>query len=867
MAQVIGNGSDLRRRGRWKWLAAASFALVMTPDVAIAQDAPVAVQISAQPLDAALLAFSRQANVDVVAPSSLTANRTAKPVRGSMTVDQALAQLLEGTGLTFNRTGARSFAIVPFARAVAESQEAENTAIVVTGTRIRGAPPTSPVVAVTQEDMRNAGQNDLGEVIRSLPQNFNGGMNPGVQGENGSSDFDIAGGAALNLRGLGQDATLTLLNGHRLAYGASAEGVNIAAIPVAAVERIEIVADGASAIYGSDAVGGVANVILRRDYKGASLSARYGRSTDGGYEQQQYNAAGGTVWDGGGLLLTYDFSKNSEITAVQRSYTRDLDPTTTLFPRITRHSALLAMNQRVADVVSLSFDAFYSQSRTRSISAYVPGEGYLYSGTLSRPKSEAFGFGPRAEFDLANGWKVSVLGFYGEDESRLNVLNYMVDAPPALSTTCYCNSAYSAEGNGEGPVFALPAGDVRLAIGGGYRANEMNFSGEYDSFEFDRFSRRQDTYYAFGEVFIPIIGPAQGAPFIRRLSVTAAARYEEYPGTDRLTTPKFGLIFEPTSEFALKASWGKAFKAPTLFQQYAAQEALLLRATGYGAAFPAGSTYLVINGGNPSLRAERATTWSATLEFQPARIDGLRASVSYFNIDYRNRVARPISSVSGVLTNPVFETLVTRNPSAAQLQAFIDGATGGLLNASGQPYNPAQVVAILEYRAVNVARQSIEGVDLAADYEFAVGGSSRLALSGAGTFLASKQELITGLPKTDLAGTIFNPPSVRARLGATFLRHTASLSAFVNYVGPVDDDRVEPNSRVGAVTTVDLTARWSTDYRRAALAGIEIAVSALNLLNEKPDPIRIFSLAALPYDSTNYSPIGRFVSVSVTKSW
>src|SRR3546814_1212331 len=91
-----------------------------------------------------------------------------------------------------------------------------------------------------------------------------------------SSDLseNLASTSTLNLRGLGPDATLTLINGHRIAYDGAFQGVDISAIPLAALDRLEIVADGASALYGSDAVGGVANIILRRDFDGIWSSAR-----------------------------------------------------------------------------------------------------------------------------------------------------------------------------------------------------------------------------------------------------------------------------------------------------------------------------------------------------------------------------------------------------------------------------------------------------------------------------------------------------------------------------------------------------------------------------------------------------------------
>src|SRR3546814_5063944 len=112
---------------------------------------------------------------------------------------------------------------------------------------------------ITQEDMRLAGHNDLGDVMRALPQNFSGGQNPGVLiGAGGVvANQNITGGSSLNLRGLGPDATLTLLNGARLAYDGFTQATDVAVIPVAAIDRMEVLLDGASALYGSDAVGGV----------------------------------------------------------------------------------------------------------------------------------------------------------------------------------------------------------------------------------------------------------------------------------------------------------------------------------------------------------------------------------------------------------------------------------------------------------------------------------------------------------------------------------------------------------------------------------------------------------------------------------
>ena len=109
-----------------------------------------------------------------------------------------------------------------------------------------------------------------------------------------------------------------------------------------------MVADGASALYGSDAVGGVANIILRRDYEGLETTARAGAATDGGDEQQEYSLVGGRRWSSGGFMLAIDHEFQTPITAAQRDYTSDYDPSFFLTDRIKQTSAVLAGHQQIA---------------------------------------------------------------------------------------------------------------------------------------------------------------------------------------------------------------------------------------------------------------------------------------------------------------------------------------------------------------------------------------------------------------------------------------------------------------------------------------------------------------------------------------
>src|SRR3546814_3925747 len=108
------------------------------------------------------------------------------------------------------------------------SSSAETDAIIVTGSRIRNVPVASPVITLDQESIRDSGQSTVADAVRTIPQNFGGGQNPGI-GFNvpEASGADVGGGSSVNLRGLGSDATLTLLNGHRLSYSAAKQSLDI----------------------------------------------------------------------------------------------------------------------------------------------------------------------------------------------------------------------------------------------------------------------------------------------------------------------------------------------------------------------------------------------------------------------------------------------------------------------------------------------------------------------------------------------------------------------------------------------------------------------------------------------------------------
>jgi outer membrane receptor for ferrienterochelin and colicin len=205
------------------------------------------------------------------------------------------------------------------------AQQAEDEAtqtVVVTGTRISRPSDfgnSSPVDVIDRSSIEKAGYANLQQLMEKMPSNGNGAFS--TRGNN--QDSTANGAASISLRGLGADATLVLVNGRRVAISAFAESittnfVDINSIPVSAIERVEVLKDGASALYGSDAIAGVINIILRKDFEGLELGASYGNTTESGYDEQNYSAVWGFGGEDNNVTFIFDYFKNSTLANIER---------------------------------------------------------------------------------------------------------------------------------------------------------------------------------------------------------------------------------------------------------------------------------------------------------------------------------------------------------------------------------------------------------------------------------------------------------------------------------------------------------------------------------------------------------------------
>ena len=832
------------------------------------------IELPALDLSEAVRRIAVRTGRNIIASDELVRGRRAPAISGEYSAEQALRAVLAGSGLTFKHVDGALVIARAGTAASPDSQAQSDTAsttIVVTGTRIRGAGSASPVTVTTRRDLEQSGISDLADFTRILPQNYTGGQNRGIagSGEQGGQQ-NLNDSANLNLRGLGPDATLTLLNGHRLSYDGLDQGVDISAIPLAAIERIEVVSDGASALYGSDAVGGVANIILRRDYEGLETTARVGGSTGGGDFQQQLSLVGGHRWSSGGFMVALDENSATPITAGQRDYTRGLDPSLFLTDRIRQMSGVLAVRQQIAPGLRLDLDGTAMSRHSVLQDPFTTTADVHVSGLVSRNYVHSYALTPTLKADLGS-WQASLSATAADSRTLLDTSNSF-NSVPRRAHLLYEDNLKGAEVTGEGPLFALPGGDARLALGGGLRRISLHdryhllSSGQWITTK--NFKESRSVQFAYGELSLPLIGPELNFPLINRLTLSGALRYEHWNRIASVTTPKLGLIYEPVADVSFRATWGKSFKIPTLFQVNEIEEGDLIPGFIFNPPpQPAGAPVLFLAGSAPNLKPERATTWSGTVELKPRFVPGLDLTASYFDIDYRDRIAEPLTSVLSALYNPLYSNFITYNPSAAEVNALIATLPGGLSNQTGAPFDPSGVGAIIDDTQRNTERQRIHGVDLTADYRFDLGRNGKLLLTGAASYLTSKQQLATGQPYFQLAGTIFHPPHWRGRAGFVWDSKRAGLSAFVNYVGPTIDNSFPTLGRIGAFTTLDLNASFRSGAKDGVLRNVELRLSALNVLNEKPHLIRIVYPEEAPFDSTNESPVGRFLGVSLRKVW
>lgn len=323
------------------WLA------VPIPAAAAEPAAKVALVVPAGALDDALAALATQSGTQILYAPALVAGRQTGGLRVTRRPAEALQRLLRGTGLEAVRVNANTFVLQPAPKASPRRQSpppvraapADKTpldlaAVVVTGTHIarRGleAVSAAPLTLITREQIDASGHQTLFEVLRSQPGMA--GHHPVDVAADGGRPFQqpFAAASTTSLNALGPRATLFLIDGRRVAkFGLVSSDLgglfDLDAVPLAIVERIEIIRGGASAIYGADAMAGVINIILRKDPDGSEVVTSYGLSERGDAAQHRFSfSLGHATPRGGSVLLAGDYFQRDALQGAQRDW-RTLD--------------------------------------------------------------------------------------------------------------------------------------------------------------------------------------------------------------------------------------------------------------------------------------------------------------------------------------------------------------------------------------------------------------------------------------------------------------------------------------------------------------------------------------------------------------
>lgn len=844
-------------------------------------------------LEDALITLAGKAQLDIEIVDSPAAAQPVRELRGTLKVSAALATLLEGSGLLSKLSG-NTLYIKSAAKSASppagttdgatrtkatdldpsppvhgssrKQREAGDSSqqtdeVTVTGSRIRGVSITSPTTVLDRNYIDHCACQTLSDVLNSLPQNSGGSFNSGVVGVGGSqSTTPLSGASRVNLRGMGNGATLIMVDGRRLPPNEATGGADLTQIPLAAVERIEVVTAGASASYGSDAVAGVVNIILRDHYKGVEVSALRGATTSGGGSTQRYDTTGGYGWDSGKMFGTLDCEKQNAIDAGQRSYITAAVSATTLLPRTRLCSTLLEAKQTLSSRIDAAFQAGYTR-RTNGQSINIESSSHDVLVTTAADVTQYF-VGASIAVQVAGDWKVGVTADLASDTVTGSELVVTPGSPYMHEADIFGNGLRSIEIMADGTLLQRHTDALKLAVGTGYREEIFQFDNQ-PATEFT-LSKTRHINFAFAEFHIPLLLSQEGPSGPHSVTLSLAARRDRYSDVGSTSIPHFSLTYVPLRDLEILASWGRAFRAPSLLQEYNTTQLNLNSFVDSNV--PSGASVGLLRfGGNPQLQPERARTASINFTFTPSAWNGASFEFTYYYTFYRARIEYPTANTGNPLLDANVWPFLQRNPSAGVIAELVEHSQYSDLT-SGK-YVPADATVIIDDRYHNISEQHASGVDFRSGYsrDTDIGHLDGL-LNVA--YLNLRQRIISTSPLLPISGTLDNPPLYRARLGGTWGMGLYSASVFLNYVGPSHDLDSSPPQRLSPWITVDAQAGY-TSARHGFWGTTDVKLAARNLFNRRPPlfDVQQQGPAVVNVDWTNTSAIGCFVTLQVTQSW
>jgi len=830
--------------------------------------------------------------------------------------------------------------------------------IVVTGSRLRGVSGPSTVTVFDRARIEELGAATVADLLKYLPQQ------PFTRAEN----FRFGAAQFVEMRGIGADMTLVLINGRRAVTSApqiASNAFDLNTLPLSAVERVDVLSDGASAIYGADAVGGVVNIVLKSDIDEPQLDLRYGTAKDGAEERRASLGAGvrtdrfsGTValdWFDRQFLLgeTRERLRNQDYTrfgsvdyrspnanpgnvtsptsanlpglpsrtaAVQAGSTgvgltpqdfldtagmrnlESLQRYQSIVPEAERASALVTGTFEVDPALTLFAEGMYTDRSSAAQSTPSSLNGMLVPasnpfnpfGVPVRSNFLLTGIGPRESIvetqsvrtvggarGALGAWDWELSYLYSDEDGKswtqnaasavrvvaalgatdpTQALNPFQDGPggsqallrslvAAPVVNRYASQAQQVSGFVRGRLGELPAGPLEVVLGGEYREEDVLFDGVV----FVDAGRTVSA--AFGEMRIPLVSDSMRIPAVHGLSLTLAARQDEYSDFGRSFSPQYGLTWLPAQDFSVRATYGKSFRPPSLFELYSPQIAFDDTPVIDPRRNDELAMVTAIIGGNPDLQPIQAASWTAGIAWSPRALSGLTLKTTYWRIELEDRV-RAFSEQLVLANEALFpERVVRAKPTPADLAAGLPGA-----------------VLSVDTSNLNFGKLKTDGVDLDMRWSLSSSWGSWLP-SLTATWLhrydagqAPGTLPVDRIDVANLEGTILRWRMVG---GVSWQRDVWGAAINARYI-PAYDDANAIGERTGRHIDdqVLIDAHVSLDFRRGSsvptwLKGLSLQAGITNLFDEAPPFAEIG--APLGYDLSQGDLRQRFGYINLSK--
>jgi iron complex outermembrane receptor protein len=552
--------------------------------------------------------------------------------------------------------------------------------VVVTGTRVSNRTASeslAPIDVLSPADLQSSGTSELATALSRLLPSLNFPRPSLTDGTDGARPAQ--------LRGLSPDQVLVLVNGKRRHTGAivnlngsqgrGSSPVDLNAIPISAVKRIEVLRDGAAAQYGSDAIAGVINIVLKDGAEGGSVAASVGQFSAGdGLQREGSGDVGFALGQNGWLRVAAAVGKDGNTNRAGPDLRNPADPSYARVnfrygdPEITHQSIFLNSEYQLA--VNVTAYAFANANNRDASSAgfYRPGldkrnipsiypDGFLpLIATTSKDRALVAGI----RGTTANYWHWDLSANYGKNSLQFDVDHSLnTQLGPTSPTHFYAGTLNNSE--------KLLNADFTHDVDVSWLASPLTvaFGGEYRHENYTIDAGNPSSYFGGGSQVFPGFRPSDAgsndrhsyavygeldADITSKLSGSLAARHEKYSDFGNTTAGKLSARYAFTDKVALRATASNGFRAPSLAQQdYSTTSTVFINSNPFEVrTFPVNSPVGRAFGAEP-LKAEKSVNYSLGLVLQPT--SDTAVTIDAYQIRIGNRIVLSENLTGSAVTN------------------------------------------------------------------------------------------------------------------------------------------------------------------------------------------------------------------------